>query len=158
MASFASTEKDKKILYKLIIGGIVPRPIAWVSTMGANGVANLAPFSFFNGVCFDPPTVAFSVGDRNGERKDTSRTVEYNGEFIVHIVKESLADRMNTTCADFGAHVDEFSEAGLTATPGTVVSVPRIAEAQFAMECRVTHHLRLGNLPNKNSHRLGEVL
>ena len=158
MAEFASSEKKLRELYKLIIGCIVPRPIAWVATKGADGVANLAPFSFFNGVSGNPPTVAFSVGDRGGEMKDTSRNVEAHPEFIVHIVSEPMAEQMNVTCGDFGAHIDEFAESGLTAVPGTKVDVPRVAEALVAMECRLSHHLRIGETPPVTSHILGEVL
>ena len=157
MAEFASSETETTVIYKLMIGGIVPRPIAWVSTVGADGVSNLAPFSFFNGVSHNPPTVAFSVIDRDGELKDTSRNIEAHAEFIVHIVNESLSERMNITCGDYGAHIDEFAEAGLTPVPGTVVGVPRIVEAQVAMECRVSHLSRIGNPPT-TSHILGEVL
>ena len=113
MAQFATRDQEKMALYKLMIGLIVPRPIAWVATLGADGVPNLAPFSFFNGVCPDPPTVAFSVVDREGSMKDTSRNIEHLPEYVIHIVKEDLAEQMNTTCADFGAHVDEFSEVFL---------------------------------------------
>ncbi len=158
MAAFASAEKAPVELYKLMIGSVVPRPIAFVATKGADGIPNLAPFSFFSGAGYNPPTLVFSVIDRGEEMKDTSRNISERPEFIVHIVNESLAEAMNVTCADFGAHVDEFGEAGLTAVPGTVVDVPRVAAAPIAMECRMTHHLRLGNSPPRTSHILGEII
>jgi len=136
----------------------VPRPIAWVSSVGADGQVNLAPFSFFNGICYNPPTLAFSVIDRNGEMKDTSRNIQEVPEFTVHIVSEAVAERMNVTCGDYGAHIDEFSEAGLTALPGAQVRTPHVAEAPVAMECRVMHHLRIGHDPGQTSHIIGEIV
>ncbi len=158
MAQFASSERKLSERYKLLIGCVVPRPIGFVASKGAEGIPNLAPFSFFNGVSANPPTVAFSVGDRGGEMKDTSRNISERPEFIVHIVSEPLAEQMNTTCADFGAHVDEFTESGLTAVPGTMVDVPRVAEALVALECRMSHHLRIGDAPPLTSHILGEIV
>ncbi len=158
MADFASTEKVQNELYKYLIGCVVPRPIAWVATRGVSGAANVAPFSYFNACGANPPTLAFTVTDRGSAMKDTSRNIGEHPEFIVHIVSESMAEQMNVTCGDYGAHIDEFREAGLTPVPGTVVRVPRIREALVAMECRLTHHIRLGAKPPYASHILGEVL
>ncbi len=158
MPSFATTEREPADLYKLVIGCVVPRPIAFVSTRSAAGLPNLSPFSFFNAVCGQPPTVAFSVNDRGTRMKDTSRNIGEHPEFIVHIVSEPIAEKMNVTCGDYGAHIDEFREAGLTPLPGTVVAVPRVKEALVALECRMTHHLRIGHKAPFTSHILGEVL
>jgi len=132
MTQFASSEREVTELYKLLIGCVVPRPIAFVSTRSAAGLPNLSPFSFFNAVCHNPPTVAFSVIDRGTRMKDTNRNVGEHPEFIVHIVSEAIAEQMNATCGDYGAHIDEFKEAGLTPVPGTVVEVPRVKEALVA--------------------------
>ena len=158
MPSFSSQQRDHRELYKYIIGCIVPRPIAWVSTLGADGAANLAPFSFFNGCTWNPPTLAFSCTDREEDMKDTARNISEHPEFIVHIVSEGLSDAMNITCGDYGADIDEFDEARLTAVPGSEVNVPRVAEALAAFECRVSHHLRLGDKPPHCSHILGEIV
>ena len=158
MAEFDTSEKDPQFIYKLVIGTIVPRPIAFVSTVSPEGVANLAPFSFFNGVCNHPPTVLFSVVDRKGEKKDTARNVEAHPEFIVHIVSEGIAEKMNVTCGDYGAHVSEFVEAGFTAVPGTRVRVPRVAEAQVAMECRLLRIVDVGHPPDGAHVVFGEVI
>lgn len=155
MADFATSDCKPTDLYKLMIGSIVPRPIGWVSTIGSSGVCNLAPFSFFNGVTGDPPTVAFSVIDRGSEMKDTSRNVGEHPEFVIQIVSEEISEKMNHTCGDFGAHIDEFEEAGLTPVPGTMVKVPWVKEAKIAMECRVTHNLRVARA---TTHVLGEVI
>jgi flavin reductase (DIM6/NTAB) family NADH-FMN oxidoreductase RutF len=158
MPHFASSDRERSEINKLIVGCVVPRPIAFVATRSAAGQANLAPFSFFNAVCGNPPTLAFSVIDRGNLMKDTSRNIGEHPEFVVHIVSESMAERMNVTCGEYGAHIDEFKESGLTPVPGTVVDVPRVKEALVAMECRLTHHLRLGAKPPYTSHILGEIL
>jgi flavin reductase (DIM6/NTAB) family NADH-FMN oxidoreductase RutF len=158
MVQFASGDRNSNDLYKLLIGCIVPRPIAFVSTRSLSGEANLAPFSFFNGVTAYPPTVAFSVIDRGAMMKDTSRNIQEYPEFVVHIVGEKLAEQMNVTCGEYGAHINEFVESGLTPIPGTMVHVPRVNEALIALECRLTHHLRIGSTAPITSHILGEVV
>lgn len=155
---FASNERSLSERYKLLIGCIVPRPIGFIATSSASGLNNLAPFSFFNGVSANPPTVAFSIGDRGEEHKDTSRNLEENPELVIHIVSEPVAEQMNVTCGDYGAHVDEFAESGLTAVPSRVVEVPRVAEALVALECRVSHHLLIGDKPPRSHHFLAEIL
>ncbi|RPI09467.1 MAG: flavin reductase family protein [Zetaproteobacteria bacterium] len=150
-------------VYKLLIGCIVPRPIAWVSTVDADGVNNLAPFSFFMGVCNDPPTLAFSAGPRSGGSgpgtaglKDTVRNLEATGDFVVNVVDDALAERMNRTSGDYPPEVDEFRVAGLTAAPGVKVRAPRVGEAPIGMECRVAQILRVGRGPH--SLVLGEIV
>jgi flavin reductase (DIM6/NTAB) family NADH-FMN oxidoreductase RutF len=150
-------------VYKLLIGCIVPRPIAWVSTAGADGAHNVAPFSFFMGVCSDPPMLAFSVGPRaggvapaNADLKDTVRNLEATGDFVVNVVDDSLAERMNLTSGEYPPEVDEFVLAGLTAVPSTKVRAPRVREAPISLECRVAQILRVGRGPH--SLVLGEIL
>ena len=158
MASFASADKPGAELYKYLIGTVVPRPIAFVSTRSREGHFNLSPFSFFNAITGNPPTLAFSCNDRGGEMKDTSRNIGEHPEFIVHIVGEAIAERMNVSCGDYGADISEFAEAGFTPVPGTAVDVPRVAEALVAFECRLLHHLRLGRENAHTSHIIGEVV
>jgi flavin reductase (DIM6/NTAB) family NADH-FMN oxidoreductase RutF len=124
--------------YRLLISVVVPRPIGWVSTIGADGSLNLAPFSFFNAVGGTPPTVMVSVGQRAGVPKDTLRNVQETGEFVVHIVNETLAERMNMTSGEWPYDVNEFELTGLTTLPSTNVRPPRVAEAPIAMECKAT--------------------
>ncbi|HTU02387.1 MAG TPA: flavin reductase family protein [Candidatus Sulfotelmatobacter sp.] len=150
-------------LYKLLIGCIVPRPIAWVSTVSAGGSRNLAPFSFFLGVSPDPPTPAFSVGPRGGDGesgirhpKDTARNIEATRECVVNVVDDALAEQMNLTSGEYAPDVDEFAVAGLTAVPSMKVSPPRIGEAPISMECRVAQILPVGRGPN--SLVLGEIV
>src|ERR671925_918262 len=124
-------------IYKLLIGCVVPRPIAWVSSLSEDAVPNLASFSFFMAVCNDPPTVAFSSGRRAGNKKDTVRNIEYTQDFVVNLVDDALAEQMNLTSGDYPPDVDEFALTGLTAAPGVKVQAPRVAEAPISMECRV---------------------
>ena len=104
-------DHDYSTIYKLMIGSIVPRPIGFISSISGDGVCNLAPFSFFNGVCSNPPIVLFStVVKKNGQHKDTLMNVEATGEFVVNIVSEDFAEQMNVTSADYPPGVDEFME------------------------------------------------
>jgi flavin reductase (DIM6/NTAB) family NADH-FMN oxidoreductase RutF len=154
-------ELDPRILgdaaaYKLLIGCVVPRPIAWVSTVDAAGVRNLAPFSFFMGVCGEPPTIAFSSGPRDGGHKDTVRNVERSGEFVVNVVDDAHAEAMNLTSGEYAPDVDEFALAALASTPGVRVSAPRVARAPISHECRLVPIVRVGRGPH--SVVFGEVV
>jgi len=134
--------------YKLLIGCVVPRPIAWVSTLGADGVHNLAPFSFFMGVCGDPPTIAFSSGPRAKNRKDTVRNAEHTGDFVVNVVDDDRAEQMNRTSGEYPPEIDEFALTGLTAAPGVRVRSPRVVEAPISLECRLAQVIPVGNGPH----------
>lgn len=136
--SFAPDELPPRDAYRLLLSTVVPRPIAWVSTVGKDGTLNLAPFSFFNAVAGNPPTVMFSVGQRRGQTKDTLRNARETGEFVVNIVDESLAERMNQTSGEWHYEIDEFAMAGLTPAPSLAVRPPRVAAAAVAMEAKVT--------------------
>jgi flavin reductase (DIM6/NTAB) family NADH-FMN oxidoreductase RutF len=135
-------------VYKLLIGCVVPRPIAWVSSVGPDGSHNLAPFSFFMGVCNDPPTVAFSSGPREGARKDTVVNLTHTGDFVVNVVDDPLAERMNLTSGEYPPEVDEFALTGLTAAPSVKVRAPRLLEAPISLECRVERALSVGHGPH----------
>lgn len=131
--------------YKLLIGTVVPRPIALVTTIGPDGVANAAPFSFFNCLSADPAIVALGVEFRSdGRPKDTGRNVRNTGVFTVNIVSDAIMDAMNVCAVPFDETVDELAAAGLTARPGTAVASPWIAEAPAALECRLHSFLEIG--------------
>lgn len=118
-------------IYALLTASIAPRPIAWISSLSADGTPNLAPYSFFTIACTDPAILSVtSIG-----HKDTWSNVEATGEFVVNIGTESLMEVMNATSAPLGPEVDEFAKVGLTAAPSDVVSAPRVAEAPIAFEC-----------------------
>ncbi len=142
--------------YKLLVTSIVPRPIAFVSTISKGGIYNLAPFSFFNGFCGDPPIVGFSPN--NNPPKDSLVNARDTGEFVVNVVSEAIAEKMNLTAKRYPHEVDEFPIAGLTAGPCTIVKAPRVMESPISMECKVTHIIELSNRPEANSLVLGQVV
>lgn len=124
--------------YPILAGLVVPRPIAWVTTLNENGSVNVAPFSFFNVFGDEPPLLVFAPGDRaDGTPKDTARNIRRSGEFVVHMVDEGLAEVMNRTSAPHAPGVSEIDHEGLTTVPSSTVAVPRIAAAPAAMECKV---------------------
>lgn len=133
--------------YKLLVGSVVPRAIAWVATCSPAGVTNIAPFSFFTVASPSPPTLCFSIGPsgRPGEPvKDTLANIRATGEMTVNIAREDLLDAVNTTASALPADVDEFAVTGLTPEAATLVSVPRIAQAPIAMECHLDRILDVG--------------
>jgi flavin reductase (DIM6/NTAB) family NADH-FMN oxidoreductase RutF len=146
-------------IYKLMIGLIVPRPIAFVSTLSAAGIRNLAPFSFFTGICSNPPVICFSCGrTRDAQKKDTLRNVEETGEFVVNVVSEEFAAQMNICSTEFPPEVDEFTASGLTPVASELVKPPRVAESRAAMECRLLQIVEVSPQPLGGSLVLGEVL
>lgn len=144
--------------YYLLIGSIVPRPIAFVSTIGANGGTNVAPMSFFNGVSSTPPVVSVSIASRRGAKKDTLRNIEETREFVVNIVDEPLAEKMNLTSGDYSPEVSEFDAAGLTPVPSDLVRPPRVGESPISFECRLHTAVPVGEDPYRTVLVLGEVL
>src|SRR5580693_6589258 len=124
------------VSYKLLIGSVVPRPIGFISTISPEGGYNLAPFSFFNAICGEPPVVCFASGARVPS-KDTLANVRTWGEFVVNIVSEELAEQMNACSGDYPAGVDEFTISGLTPVPSDLVRPPRVRESHVNMECKV---------------------
>jgi flavin reductase (DIM6/NTAB) family NADH-FMN oxidoreductase RutF len=124
--------------YRLAISIIAPRPIAWVSSIGADGTLNLAPFSFFNIVGHDPVTVMVSIGSRRGESKDTLRNIRETREFVVNIADESLVVPLNESSGEYTYEVNEFERAALEPLPSELVKPPRVAVAPIALEVRST--------------------
>jgi flavin reductase (DIM6/NTAB) family NADH-FMN oxidoreductase RutF len=141
--------------YKLLTNLVVPRPIAWVTSLGRTGVINLAPFSFFNAVGSDPVFVVVSIGARdNGAPKDTAKNIEDRGEFVINMVTENLLEAMNISAADFPPDQSELTAADLHAAPSICVQAPRLAEAQVSLECTLFQSLPLGT----NTLYVGEVV
>lgn len=133
-------------VYKMLIRTVIPRPIAWVSTISADGVRNLAPFSFFTVISVNPPTLCFSPARKSGgDKKDTLANVEATGEFVVNLVTEELAEKMNETATDYPADFDEFDRAGLTPAASEVVRPPRVAESPVHMECKLYQTVPIGS-------------
>ena len=133
--------------YKLLVGTVVPRPIALATTVDLEGRVNAAPFSFFNAVSSIPPVVVLGIGGGEGTGdgwKDTERNIRDTGEFVVNLVDEALAERMNICAVDFPSAVGELDIARLTALPSAGVKPPRIAESPVSFECRRMTGLSLG--------------
>lgn len=123
--------------YKLMASTIMPRPIAWITTLGTDGVVNAAPYSFFNGMGGNPPTVAVGLlRDPAKGFKDTARNILDTGAFVINLVSADLAEQMNLTAMDAPAGVSELDAAGLTPAPSAHVAPPRIAESPVSFECR----------------------
>jgi flavin reductase (DIM6/NTAB) family NADH-FMN oxidoreductase RutF len=164
MLSFNPAECQQRQIYKLMTGIIVPRPIALVSTMSREGVANLAPFSFFCGVGSNPPTVLFcptlraGASAEAGERKDTLRNVEETGEFVINVVSEAIAAAANAASAEVPPEVDEFPLSGLTPIPSQAVRPSRVAESPAQMECKLLQVIYTGHAPSSGVIVLGEVV
>ena len=130
-----------KEVYFLLTSLVIPRPIAWVSSVDSHGVPNLAPFSYFNIVSTQPPVIHFTaVGEKNSWTNAVA-----TGEFVVNIVSEELLEAMNYTAADFPAHESEFAWAGIKAVPATRLSVPRVGAALASLECTVRKVMSIGN-------------
>lgn len=142
--TFRLDGEERRTRYELLTGLVVPRPIGWIGTTGADGSHNLAPYSFFNMVSSDPPIVLFSGGRREDAPKDSVANAVASGAFSVNIVTDETVEAMNRTAASLPADVDEFSRADLTAVPGDVVDVPLVGEAAANLECRVIETMDLG--------------
>lgn len=127
-----NTERDN---YKLLVGSIIPRPIAFVTTLSGDGVLNGAPFSYFNIVSSNPPMISLSIQHAAGKPKDTARNIMERQEFVVHIVDRDNVEQVNMTAAPLAPDQSEVSLAGLTPEPSSVVSVPGVREAKVRMEC-----------------------
>lgn len=145
--------------HQLLTGIVTPRPIAWVTTISANGIVNLAPFSFFNVFGSNPPVVVFSPTlRRDGTKKDTLRNLEATREFVVHSSVSSLAEAVNLTSKELPPDESEVELAGLHTVPSLKVKPPRIAEAPTAMECRVLQIITTGRGSMAGNLVVGEVV
>jgi flavin reductase (DIM6/NTAB) family NADH-FMN oxidoreductase RutF len=126
---------DRRELNGLVNGLVSPRPIAWISSLAADGSRNLAPFSFFNAFSFDPPTIGVGPGSRGGVNKDSLRNIRETGEFVVNLVSEQLAGLANVCSAEFGPDVDEWEVSGVRPATCELVAPARVAEAPASLEC-----------------------
>jgi flavin reductase (DIM6/NTAB) family NADH-FMN oxidoreductase RutF len=160
------SDLSHKDLYSILLNSVAPRPIAWVSTVSASGQLNLAPFSFFNCVCVDPPLLAFAPGLRRskqpeadrGEAKDTLRNIRETKEFVVNIVTFELAEAMNLTSGEYDASVNEFEVAKLTPQPSKIVRAPRVGESPVSFECKLHQILDFSPAPTSGSLVIGEIV
>lgn len=153
------TQLTARDAYQWMIRTILPRPIAWVSTIAPDGRTNLAPFSFFQGVTSNPPTLMFvPVNDRKGVKKDTVRNIELVPEFVINVVSRELAEKMNLTSAPLGYGESEFEKYGIVAAPSEKVRPPRVAAAPVAFECRLDRIVNIGEGPLAANVIFGRIL
>jgi len=136
-----NTEREN---YKLLIGSIVPRPIAFVTSVAKDGTVNGAPFSYFNVVSSNPPLISISIQRKNGTLKDTSRNILETSEFVVHIVDDQNVNKINETAASLPPDESEITRADLTLVDSEVISVPGIKESKVRFECILEHSVELG--------------
>jgi flavin reductase (DIM6/NTAB) family NADH-FMN oxidoreductase RutF len=152
-------QADPKSIYQLLIGAIVPRPIAFISTISASGIANLAPFSFFTAASADPPVICFCPMVRaDSSTKDTLNNIRETSEFVVNIVPEEIAANMNLCSGEYPPDVDEFAISGLTKAPSDFVKPPRVLESPVQMECRVIQIVQISAKPSGGSMVFGEIV
>ncbi|MEY2194711.1 flavin reductase family protein [Neobacillus sp. BF23-41] len=131
--------------YKFLIGSIIPRPIAFVTTISKDGVLNGAPFSYFNIVSSNPPMISLSIQRSAGIQKDTARNIIDSKQFVVHIVDEHNVEKINKTAASLPSDQSEVKLANLTSLDSVKISVPGVKEAKIRMECSLEHSLELGS-------------
>lgn len=145
--------------YRYMVNAVVPRPIGWVSTLAEDGTANLAPFSFFNAICGNPPHLLWCAArrGRTNTAKDSYENVKQSGEFVVNIVTYALAEKMNLTAAELDPTIDEFDVAGLTKAPSLTVQPPRVVESPIHFECRVTQIIDVSTEPGGASVIIGRI-
>jgi flavin reductase (DIM6/NTAB) family NADH-FMN oxidoreductase RutF len=153
-------------LYGLLLNSVAPRPIAWVSTTSTSGALNLAPFSFFNAVCIDPPLLVFAPGLRqskqaglgHGEAKDTLRNIRETREFVVNVVTYELREAMNLTSGEYDPSIDEFELAKVTPHQSKIVRPPRVAESPVSFECKLHQILDFSPAPTSSSLVIGQIV
>lgn len=144
MLSIDPTQNTERENYKFLIGSIIPRPIAFVTTVSKDGVLNGAPFSYFNIVSSNPPMISLSIQRSSGIQKDTARNIIESKEFVVHIVDEQNVEKINKTAANLPSNQSEIELANLTPVESVKISVPGVKEAKVRMECSLEHSLELG--------------
>ena len=139
---------ESSALYKLLTGTVIPRPIGWISTIDANGINNLAPFSFFNVVSEDPPHVMFSTVRTGNKNKDTLNNILYNNQFVVNLVTEDVVEQMNNSSQSVPSDVDEFELANVTPIDSVYIQPKRVKESLVHFECEMVHHYFIENHQN----------
>ena len=144
MLSIDPSNNTERENYKFLVGSIIPRPIAFVTTMSDKGIINGAPFSYFNIVSSNPPMISLSIQRSAGRQKDTARNIIHLKEFVVHIVDENNVAKINQTAASLPPNESEIELAQLTPVPSIKISVPGVEEAKIRMECVLEHSVELG--------------
>ncbi|MFC1988502.1 flavin reductase family protein [Chloroflexota bacterium] len=150
---------ENQDIARLLHDVVVPRPIAWVSTVDEHGIYNLAPFSAYSMIGGKPPLICFSIGTpRNGQKKDTILNIEFTNEFVISVVTDELAEAMNNTSASYPRNISEYEEARVTPVKAEIVKVPMVRESPVNMECKVIQILKFGKAPILRYLIIGEIL
>ncbi|MFP7484312.1 flavin reductase family protein [Priestia filamentosa] len=144
MFSIEPGSMSEREIYKFLIGSIIPRPIAFVTTISKEGNLNGAPFSYFNIVSSNPPMISLSIQRSAGKQKDTARNIIESKQFVVHTVDEQNVEKINQTAASLPSNQSEIELANLTPIESVKISVPGVKEAKIRMECSLEHSLELG--------------
>jgi flavin reductase (DIM6/NTAB) family NADH-FMN oxidoreductase RutF len=152
----AADDLDASAAYRLLVGIVVPRPIAWITTLSRLELVNAAPFSCYTFVCNDPPMLAINIGRRDGELKDTARNIDETGEFVVNVVSEDLVEAMHATSAETDSALSEVDALRLELARSRVVRTPRLARSPVSLECRLDRVIELGRF--RNGLVLGQVV
>lgn len=155
---FEPQNLDRHQLHDLLPGALSPLPIAFISTIGEDGVFNAAPFSFVTPLSIKPPILCVSFGLKKGQKKDTVKNIEYTGDFVVNIVDKSIIKAAVQSSANYPGNVDEIKEIGLTPVSSEKVKAPRIAESPVNLECKVIFSLELSEGSNLQKVVFGEVV
>jgi flavin reductase (DIM6/NTAB) family NADH-FMN oxidoreductase RutF len=154
-------QQSKLENYKILIGSVLPRPIAFVTSINLQGIVNAAPFSFFTVVATDPPLLSITCSRKpGGKMKDTARNIQEQKEFVIHVVNGENVHLVNDTAIEFPEEISEVEEVGFDLLPSEIVQVPRISQTKIQMECRLHHMLQLGGtegFPNSDL-IIGEVV
>ncbi len=160
MKSILLSELSVRDTYQLLISSIVPRPIAFVSTISKEGVSNVAPFSFFSGVSSNPPCLSIAIAQKpDGTAKDTLRNIRESGEFVVNSANEWFFEQMVDAAAAYPEASSEFDAVGLTPIASTQIQAPRVAESALQMECRLHKEIEIGDgSPGSSTLVIGEIL
>ncbi|GAB2870282.1 flavin reductase family protein [Pseudoduganella ginsengisoli] len=150
---------DANTVYRVMVNSILPRPIAWISTVSADGVANLAPYSFFTVASCNPPVLSVTqVNPRDRPAKDTLTNLRATGACVVNIVSAALAEQMNATCADYPSGISEFDAVGITRAPGQAVAADGVAESPVRFECRLREVIEISPEPSGGTMMLLDVV
>ncbi len=153
------TDLDHTIIHDLLAEALSPRPVILVSTVGSDGVLNVAPFASTGIICYKPSILFVGISPKKGGgKKDTLENIEYSGDFVLNVVDEDMADPMAITATGYSSDVDEFKESGLTPLPGERVQSPRVKESPVSIECSVMQILQFGETPHIRNVVFGEAL
>lgn len=157
--TLVTSERERRDNFKTLVSAVIPRPIAFVSTISSDGISNLAPFSFFNAVGNNPPAVVFSPATKaDGSSKDTVANLRAVGEFVVNVVPYEIREAMNESSRPFPPEIDEFEAAGFTPLPSRFVRPSRVAESPVHMECKLLQIVPVGDGPLSGNICIGEIL